>query len=84
VKPPQRVVAGLVGVGVCERGCRVHARVRNHVPVEIGAARRAAAEVRDQVLCAGVSLAAVGRYNARHFAVAIAAYWDHSTWLSHP
>ena len=54
-------------MGVCEQGCRVCTRVHNRVLAEMGAIRWAAALVRDQVWCSGVSLV-TGRKIARRFA----------------
>ena len=71
IEPLHRVVFGLVGVGVCGRGFRVHARVQACVTVEMGAARQAAALVNDRILRAGASLATAGHRAARRFRVQV-------------
>ena len=67
IDPPQRVVVDFFGVGVCGRVDLALAFVRALVPVEIAAARRVAAAVRDRVFRAGAVMSTGACTTARRF-----------------
>ena len=65
IDPPQRVVVDFFGVGVCGRVDLVRAFVRALVLLEIDAARRVSAAVRDRVFRAGAVMSTAARTSAR-------------------
>ena len=69
IDPPQRVVVDFFGVGVCGGFDLVRAFVRALVLLEIDAARRVAAVVRERVFRAGAVMSTAARTAARRLEI---------------